>query len=461
MAEKSESYFLSYSRQDQEFARKLARDLADAGKSVFFDQDSIPPGVDWTAAIQAALDGCSCLLILLSPHSIASRNVLDETRFALDNNKRVVPILMSECKIPFWIHRIEHVDFTGTYQDAFGRLVREIAREPARILAVENMKVEEELRAASSRNIIVCFDHQQLPTFQFLGNAFKLARMAESVSNRQIVYYDPGVEMLGGAGRGLRQVLQMNMRILLGRGFLNHVEHAYSFLMDNYRPGDRLFLIGSSAGGLIANALANVLETFGLLNKASAVVIPYVVRGQNNVSEREARDFREALSFDCYPHFLGMWDCVQIFGVFQQKAKSQSLSAHTPFGYHALSIDEQRKWFRPFLWAEPGTDGQTIEQVWFAGVHADVCGGYLESGLSDISLRWMVEKAAGCGMLFIAEEYERLSLNPVEVMHNSRLGTFRFLGKRIRQIPAGSRIHPSVLTRLQANVGYAPKNLPN
>jgi hypothetical protein len=69
--------------------------------------------------------------------------------------------------------------------------------------------------------------------------------------------------------------------------------------------------------------------------------------------------------------------------------------------YHALAIDERRRPFRPTLWVQQDdTENQTLEQVWFSGVHCDVGGGYRDPGLSEIPLQWMAEKARSCGLVF-------------------------------------------------------------
>jgi hypothetical protein len=75
------------------------------------------------------------------------------------------------------------------------------------------------------------------------------------------------------------------------------------------------------------------------------------------------------------------------------------LSSHVRFAYHALSIDETREPFKPTLWtSDDAGHGQTVEQVWFSGVHTEVGGGSNDSGLSDIALLWLVEKAKACGL---------------------------------------------------------------
>src|SRR5206468_7354307 len=70
---------------------------------------------------------------------------------------------------------------------------------------------------------------------------------------------------------------------------------------------------------------------------------------------------------------------------------------------HALAIDEHRSFFEPTLWGDPlqTPDGsQDVNQVWFAGVHSDVGGSYpeAESGLSKITLEWMLLQAMNSGL---------------------------------------------------------------
>src|SRR5438067_5253971 len=66
----------------------------------------------------------------------------------------------------------------------------------------------------------------------------------------------------------------------------------------------------------------------------------------------------------------------------------------------ALPIfDEHRKPFQPSIWDRSASaNGQVLEQVWFAGVHSNVGGSYPQSGLSDITLLWMISKVQACGL---------------------------------------------------------------
>lgn len=78
--------------------------------------------------------------------------------------------------------------------------------------------------------------------------------------------------------------------------------------------------------------------------------------------------------------------------------------------YQALAINERRQEFPPTLWtpANPPVPGQVLQQVWFAGVHCDVGGSYPETGLSNITLSWMLAKAMALGLQVapeVAKEY--------------------------------------------------------
>jgi hypothetical protein len=116
--------FISYARKDAEFALKLGRDLREKGVSIWLDQLDIKLGQHWDRAIEEALEGCACLLVVLSPDSAASENVLDEVGLALDLHKPVVPVRSRACNIPLRLRRLQYIDFTGAeYQVALDRLL--------------------------------------------------------------------------------------------------------------------------------------------------------------------------------------------------------------------------------------------------------------------------------------------------------------------------------------------------
>jgi hypothetical protein len=83
-----------------------------------------------------------------------------------------------------------------------------------------------------------------------------------------------------------------------------------------------------------------------------------------------------------------------------------TLSTYVRNAYHAMAIDERRGPFKPTLWERKApVPGQTLEQVWFSGVHSDVGGGYRDTALSEIPLLWMVERASEHGLVFEPDHF--------------------------------------------------------
>jgi uncharacterized protein (DUF2235 family) len=161
-------------------------------------------------------------------------------------------------------------------------------------------------------------------------------------------------------------------------------------------------------------------------------------------------------------------------------------------GRHAVSIDERRCYFRNNLWGTP-FPGQDIKQVWFSGVHSDVGGSYpsAQSGLSRISLQWMLCEAVALGLLVNPDmakgvlgrvpSFPGVCPDPAQREHNSltlpwwilevfphsfydittKKKKWRIPLGASRAIPPGSSFHESVWKKLEADSTYRPKNLPS
>ena len=78
---------------------------------------------------------------------------------------------------------------------------------------------------------------------------------------------------------------------------------------------------------------------------------------------------------------------------------------------HALSIDDDRRTFYPELWNEKGIPAAQVDQVWFAGVHSNVGGGYVKHGMSLVALDWMMAEAERCGPRCIQADREYVHTN--------------------------------------------------
>ena len=127
--------FISYSRRDEEFVRKLATSLSELGANVWIDVEDIPAGMKWSSAIQQGLRESQIMLVILSPDSTASTNVEDEWQDFLDNRKPIIPVLwrpVPSTDIHFQLRRIQYIDFHHQhYEEAFRQLTAELGRKGA------------------------------------------------------------------------------------------------------------------------------------------------------------------------------------------------------------------------------------------------------------------------------------------------------------------------------------------
>jgi len=149
--------------------------------------------------------------------------------------------------------------------------------------------------------------------------------------------------------------------------------------------------------------------------------------------------------------FLGVWDTVDAYGMPIDELKMAIDQRVWPLSFadrdpakrikvirHALSLDDERPTFRPVLWNEEVQDPANpndpkaritlerkhIQQVWFAGVHANVGGGYPDDGLAYSALDWMMSEASGCDLRFIqhCRDEVRWRASPHGEQYDSRAG---------------------------------------
>jgi uncharacterized protein (DUF2235 family) len=231
----------------------------------------------------------------------------------------------------------------------------------------------------------------------------------------------------------------------VGYGVAERIQAGLNWLAESYEPGDEIYLFGFSRGAFQARSLAGLVALCGIPRSvddaAVAAVWDYYAAHRSQPDEVRLGELRAAAHCPVRIRLVGVWDTVGNLGVpFLKRGRihralafhSTALSPTVDVGLHALSIDEPRGPFSPTLWtrhwqARP-PDGQIIEQVWFPGCHADVGGGYARSGLSDISLLWMAERAmATTGVAFDMEKLRRETApNPLaEQVSPTSEGIFR------------------------------------
>ena len=118
--------FVSYSRDDSEFALRLAQDLKNAGAHIWLDQMDIQPGHPWDNAIEDALMDSPLMLLILSPSSARSDNVRNEISFALEQGKTVIPVLYMSCVVPLRLQRTQRIDFRSDYARGLTALLAQL-----------------------------------------------------------------------------------------------------------------------------------------------------------------------------------------------------------------------------------------------------------------------------------------------------------------------------------------------
>lgn len=234
-----------------------------------------------------------------------------------------------------------------------------------------------------------------------------------------------------------------------GSGIKTRVEIAYEFLLQNYEDGDRIYLFGFSRGAYSAQMLnsllyhAGIVKTDALSSRKVAERVFAAVKedpseGPENdrivrVRQKLTAVFPGIVSKSINVEILGLWDTVGALGV-RDRAANALRRISTPYElnvdvqnarhgvklcnvkrvFHALSIDDNRELqFTPLLLSRtyafdacvPDMQKSSfvnpllkagkihpnrLQEVWFAGAHADVGGGYPDSLSSGVSLNWMI-----------------------------------------------------------------------
>jgi uncharacterized protein (DUF2235 family) len=331
----------------------------------------------------------------------------------------------------------------------------------------------------------------------------------------QIAYYDDGV---GTSGiRPLR---------LLGGGFgwglSRNVRDLYEFLCRHYRKDDNIFIFGFSRGAFTARTLAGLIAKCGILDCSRTVPAARGKQLQLNTREGlkagvrlayrsyrqgykapfailyrgvrgkvpEPEELRDRYSFgDVRINFIGVWDTVDVVGLpvdelstmidrlfYPHRFPDQDLSDRVDRACHAVAIDDERHTFHPVLWNEKGEqDAARIKQVWFAGMHSNVGGGYPDDDLAFVPLQWMIGEAQAAGLRFARGSLDdiRHRAQPLGKMSDSRRGFdvyYRYNPRHVATLcdddDAGvwisePKIHDAAFQRIAENTtGYAPAGLP-
>ena len=281
------------------------------------------------------------------------------------------------------------------------------------------------------RNLVICCDGTGMePRARANTNVHEVARLSQRQPG-QIVYYDPG---LGTDSDPAAQTLVAKfgsklMGLMFGAGLRKKVGDAYTFLMNTYAPGDRIYMFGFSRGAYTVRAIGGMLRAVGLMNPGCHNLLPYALKLY--MQQSDGRDWEaeagwketfcrqvpapgghgeNGVTYTIPVEFMGVWETVKSVGLTRHSLILPYTEALPNISHsrHAVALDERRSKFRPSLWTATGSEEGEVRTAWFSGVHTDVGGGYAEDerGLADASLLWMLEGAETAGLRFDRHKLE-------------------------------------------------------
>jgi WD40 repeat protein len=120
--------FVSYSRRDSEFVRRIADSISEGGKEVWLDTEGIADGEVFPEAIKRAIEQSDAFLFVITPDSVGSAYCENEVEYARELQKRIVPVLREpvlDSDLPAEIRDRNWIPFTdeAQFDSSLGRLV--------------------------------------------------------------------------------------------------------------------------------------------------------------------------------------------------------------------------------------------------------------------------------------------------------------------------------------------------
>jgi uncharacterized protein (DUF2235 family) len=286
------------------------------------------------------------------------------------------------------------------------------------------------------KRLVICYDG----TWNAVNNpdeVTNVVRVAEAISSTasggisQVVYYNAGVGSGGPIDRFMGGVF--------GAGLRSNVQRGLAFLSLNWEPAepaddpaavaDEIYIFGFSRGAYTARALAGVIRAIGGIPKQASFEDLETIWNHYKRSKEDRIKHAKDIEGKIYAmpadkpiiKCVGVWDTVGSYGIpaglglgglarlftsWTRGFHDNEIGPHIEYGLHAMAIDERRRAFPATAWVTAkGEDRPGVEQVWFAGAHANVGGGYKHSGLSDLALIWMIARVADKTKLEFDQEY--------------------------------------------------------
>ena len=141
------------------------------------------------------------------------------------------------------------------------------------------------------KKIVLCCDGTANEFAEDRTNVLKLTYTLQQAPGQQIVFYHPGLGTMEPAG-ALTTLSRKTTKLLgqaVGYGLESDVRDAYVFLMNDFEPGDRVFLFGFSRGAYTVRALASLLHMYGLISRGNEPLVAYAIRMLIAIQQLDAK----------------------------------------------------------------------------------------------------------------------------------------------------------------------------
>jgi uncharacterized protein (DUF2235 family) len=185
--------------------------------------------------------------------------------------------------------------------------------------------------------------------------------------------------------------------------------------------------------------------------------------------------------------FMGVYDTVEAYGIPIAKLAELVNILLWPFQFrnqhcspivqtvrHALALDDERLTFHPIRFDQrprpDGKPGPETREIWFAGMHSDVGGGYPDNAVALDPLVWMADEATAAGLSFDDAPVDRFRAGryPQALINDSRAGLasfYRYSPRHTHHPEANGQppvLHPSAVAKMRYGAnGYTPLILPD
>jgi uncharacterized protein (DUF2235 family) len=279
--------------------------------------------------------------------------------------------------------------------------------------------------------------------------------------------------------QGLMPAFEANGDLVSTAAMARNAMGAWRAYRKNTAPGGLLHLGPIVVGSRV---IRDILVRFWRWASGARQHAEVVAERDNLAENNKEQAFRRRPSIT----FLGLFDTVEAYGVPVEELRkaidwtlwpvsfrNNRLAENVQFARHALSIDDERTSFHPLrIEHAPGNSDETkrVREVWFAGSHSDVGGGYPDGRVSYIPLLWMAQEFINFASkdIFIPGAIEAYAAKDcaIAALHDSRSGAGVLYRYDPRTIAAGAAngglpiIHHSVFEHMVMGPdNYAPLNL--